>query len=233
LRCVVTPFRRYPHGVPVHFIIRESHLLKHQAAALADAIAAAAATAASANEVACYNLVQFAQSWLEQMQLSDAAAASTAPSVKAAAATAPLSALLPAAAPAADASASLTCASSSGNGNGSVAILLDLWQQGQEIHAQYMVRRLAPHPPATSNAQRPVASNLIVFHPPLNHVIFTSQMELYDLQVTFSSHFPPHLTHLRPSTGRLVRPSSKNAGKSSAAKTMAAKVDSGWLERWL
>ena len=120
----------------VRFIVRESHLLKHQASALADAIAAAAADAASANEVACYNLVQFAQSWLEQMQspdasipiLSHAAAPAAAPSVSASDSVVQ---------PAADASDSLV-------GNSSIAILLDLWKQGQEIHSQYMVRPLTP-----------------------------------------------------------------------------------------
>lgn len=39
---VIRPAARYPHGVPVDFAVRESHLLKPQAAALALVIASAA-----------------------------------------------------------------------------------------------------------------------------------------------------------------------------------------------
>ena len=120
--------------MPVRFVIRESHLLKSQASALSDAIAAAAAAAATANEVACYNLVQFAQSWLEQMQLAATAPQSGSAAKPAAASAAPAPETAAAYAAAADACASLV--GSGGSANSSVAILMDLWRQGQDIHSQ-------------------------------------------------------------------------------------------------
>jgi hypothetical protein len=106
---------------------------------MSDALAAAASTAAAANEVACYDLVQLAQSWLQQMQVSASSAPPPGAVVKLAAATAAVSAH-DAAAPTPDAAATTFCDGS--GGNSSISILLDLWKQGQEIHAQYMV----PHP---------------------------------------------------------------------------------------
>jgi hypothetical protein len=120
---------RYPYGVPVRFVVRESHLLKAQAAALGDTVSAAAAAAAAANEVACYNLVQCAQSWLEQMSSSSSSLPQPGTAVKAHAALCPV--------PSLDAPAA--AAPLGHSGDSSVAILLDLWKQGQDIHAQYMV----------------------------------------------------------------------------------------------
>ena len=141
--------RSYPqNGVSIRVIVRESHLLKHQATALSDTIAAAAAAAAAANEVACYNLVQVAQSWLEELQ---APATASQPGVKATSAA--LASVLDTAAAPAAASCALVVSDSDSSTN-AVAILLDLWQQGQDIHAQYMVR-----------CSSPLSLSLVIIHP--------------------------------------------------------------------
>ncbi len=156
----------------IRVIVRESHLLKHQAAALSDTIAAAAAAAAAANEVACYNLVQVAQSWLEELQAS--ATVSQPSGVKA------TSAALVSVPDTAAAPAAASCAlvvSDSGSSTNAVAILLDLWLQGQEIHAQYMVRSSSPPSLSPVTIHHCVSSYFLNPHrlpPPSPHILCAS-----------------------------------------------------------